>query len=136
MLQCLKCKLMLMLLDIYGICCTIERLNSYNLLTKKVAGKVIWTIYRPGKNTKNVLKNWKWTFYKWQYLKPSHTYWPTHIAAKKKQTVERFFLCMSVLNTFQCKQFLCILTLPKCDEYLIDQIAIIYKLKETKLKDE
>ena len=40
---------MLMLLDISEICSMIQRLNSYNLLTDKVAEKVHWTIYRPGK---------------------------------------------------------------------------------------
>ena len=29
-----------------GMCYMIQRLNSYNLLTDKVAGKVIWTNYR------------------------------------------------------------------------------------------
>ena len=29
----------------------IQRLNSYNLLTEKVAEKVTWTIYRPDKKS-------------------------------------------------------------------------------------
>ena len=37
---------------------------------------------------------------------------------------------MSVLNTLQYKQCLCILTLPKCNELFIDQICIIYRPKE------
>ena len=38
---------MLMLLDISEICSMIQRLNSCNLLTDKVAEKTPWTIYRP-----------------------------------------------------------------------------------------
>ena len=37
---------MLKLLDISEICYIIQRLNSYSLLTNKVAEKVPWTIYR------------------------------------------------------------------------------------------
>ena len=40
---------MLTLLDISEICSVIQRINSYNLLTEKVAEKVPWTIYRPDK---------------------------------------------------------------------------------------
>ena len=36
-LQGLKYKLMLTLLDISEVCCMIQRLNSYNLLTDRVA---------------------------------------------------------------------------------------------------
>ena len=43
-LQGLKYKLMLKLLDISEICYMIQRLNS---LTNKVAEEVPWTIYRP-----------------------------------------------------------------------------------------
>ena len=42
-------------------------------------------------------------------------YWPRNIA-KKQQTVEKAFLYMLVQNTFQCKQCLCILTIPKCKD--------------------
>ena len=58
---------MLMLLDISEICSMIQRLNSYNLLTDKVAEKVPWTVYRPDKNVKRVSESWKWTFDKGQY---------------------------------------------------------------------
>ena len=44
---------MFMLLHISEICSMIQRLNSYNLLTDKVALKVPWTIYGPDK------KKWK-----------------------------------------------------------------------------
>ena len=37
---CLKYKSMLMLLDISEICSMIQKLNSYNLMTDKVAEKV------------------------------------------------------------------------------------------------
>ena len=37
---------MLMLVGISEICSMIKRLNSYNLLTDKVAEKVPWTIYK------------------------------------------------------------------------------------------
>ena len=40
---------MLTLLDISEVCSMIQLLNSYNLLTDKVAEKVPWTIYRPDK---------------------------------------------------------------------------------------
>ena len=40
MLQGVKRKLMLKLLDISEICYMVQRLNSYNLLTDKVAEKV------------------------------------------------------------------------------------------------
>ena len=41
---------MLTFLDISEICYMIERLNSYNLLTDKVAEKVPRTIYKPDKS--------------------------------------------------------------------------------------
>ena len=40
---------MLTLLDISEAYSTIQKLNSYNLVTDKVAEKVPWTIYRPDK---------------------------------------------------------------------------------------
>ena len=45
---------MLALLGISEICSMIEILNSHNLLTDKVAEKVPWTTYRPGKKEKKV----------------------------------------------------------------------------------
>ena len=42
---------MLTLLDIPVVCSMIQRLNSYNLLTDKVAEKIPWTIYRPDKKS-------------------------------------------------------------------------------------
>ena len=38
---------MLKLLDMSEICYMIQNLNSYNLLTDKVAERLPWTIYRP-----------------------------------------------------------------------------------------
>ena len=55
---------MLKLLDISKIYYMIQGLNSYNLLTEKVAEKVPWTIYRPLKKAKKVVESWKWTFHK------------------------------------------------------------------------
>ena len=46
----------------------IQRLNSYNLLTDKVAEKVPWTIYRPDKKAKKLSQNQKWTFPKGKYI--------------------------------------------------------------------
>ena len=40
---------------------------------------------------------------------------------------------MSVLNTLQYKQCLCILTLPKCNASFIDQICTIYRPKKSEL---
>ena len=40
------------LLDISEICSMIQKLSSYNLLTGKVAEKVLSTIYRPDKKSK------------------------------------------------------------------------------------
>ena len=45
----------------------IQRLNSYNLLTGKVAEKVSWTICRPDKKAKRVSESWTLTFHKGQY---------------------------------------------------------------------
>ena len=47
MLQGLKYELILKLLDISKIYYMIQGLNSYNLLTEKVAKTVSWKIYRP-----------------------------------------------------------------------------------------
>ena len=46
-LQGLKYKLMVTLLDNSEICSIIQRLNPYNLLTDRLAKKVLWAIYRP-----------------------------------------------------------------------------------------
>ena len=46
-LQGLKYKLMVTLLDNSEICSIIQRLNPYNLLTDRLAKKVPWAIYRP-----------------------------------------------------------------------------------------
>ena len=43
---------MLTLLDISEICSMVQRLNSHNLLTGKVAEKFTWAIYRPDKKSK------------------------------------------------------------------------------------
>ena len=50
---------MLDLLVIFEVRSTIQRLNSYNLLTDKVAEKVPYTIYRPDKENKKVLASQK-----------------------------------------------------------------------------
>ena len=52
---------MLKFLGISEICYIIQKFNSYNLLTNKVAEKVPWTIYRPDKKAKNVQVKWKLT---------------------------------------------------------------------------
>ena len=48
-LQGLKYKLMLTLLDISKVCSMIQILSSYNLLNDKVAEKVPWVIFKPDK---------------------------------------------------------------------------------------
>ena len=46
---------MLTSLDISEICSMIQRLNSYNFLTEKLAEKFPWTIYRlDKKSAKNI----------------------------------------------------------------------------------
>ena len=40
---------------------------------------------------------------------------------------------MSVLNTFQYKQCLCILTLPKCNTYFTDQIFTFYRPEKSEM---
>ena len=40
---------MLTLRDISEVCSMIQRLNSYNLLTDKVTGKVLYTVYKQKK---------------------------------------------------------------------------------------
>ena len=56
------------------ICHMIQRLNSNNLLTDKVAEKVHWTIYRLDKKAKKVPESWKWIFHKVQCLKLSNIF--------------------------------------------------------------
>ena len=60
--QGLKYKLMLTLLDISEICSMIQRLNSYNLLTDKVAEKVPWSIYRPDKKSEESIRELEMNF--------------------------------------------------------------------------
>ena len=62
MLQGLKYKLMLTLLDISEVCFMIKRLHSYNLLTDKVTEKVSWTIYRPDNKSKKSIKESEMNF--------------------------------------------------------------------------
>ena len=92
----------------------IQRLNSYNLLTDKVAEKVPWTIYRLDKKkqkkywrTRNELSikgNIKALEYRFclsfpacqkkfvEFTDSNHTiYWPTNIA--KKAEIETTFMC-------------------------------------------
>ena len=83
---------MLTLLDISMMCPMIQRLNSYNLLTEKVAEKVPWTISRSDKQkTKKVSENWKWTCLSFcvcqkkivKFTYSTHTiYRPTNVAKK------------------------------------------------------
>ena len=40
---------------------------------------------------------------------------------------------MPVLNTFQSRQFLCILTLPKCDKSFRDQVFTIYRPEKSEM---
>ena len=52
-----------------------------------------------------------------EFTDSTHTsYRPTNIAKKSANCWKKTFLYMSVLNTLQYKQSLCILTLPKCNE--------------------
>ena len=50
---------MLTFLDIFEICYMIQRLNSYNLLTDKVAEKVLKQFTDRMKKAKKVLEGWK-----------------------------------------------------------------------------
>ena len=108
---------MLTLLDISEICSMIQRINSYNLLTEKVAEKVPWTIYRPDKkkqtkyrkvgNELSIKDNIKALKYKSclsfcacqkkivEFTDSTHTiYWPTNIAKKAANCWNKsFFIC-------------------------------------------
>ena len=69
---------MLMLLDIFKTCSTIQRINWYNLMTDKVAEQT-------DKKAKKVSGKWKWSFHKRQYLNPSNiNYAPVSVQARKK----------------------------------------------------
>ena len=118
-------------------------LNSFNLLTDKVVERVPWTIYRPDEKTKKAPEIWKWTLHERQYLKSSNInlasisehvrkkLWDVltqfiqftvqQINLKSSRLLKKIFIYMSVLNTFQHKQYFCILKLPKCIEYFLDQ---------------
>ena len=51
-----------------------------------------------------------------EFTDSTHTiYWPIYMATKAANCWKKIFIYMSVLNTFQYKQFLCILTLSKCN---------------------
>ena len=69
-LQGLKHKLILTLLDISEVSSTIQRLNSYNLLTNKIAEKVLWTIYRPDKKSEKSIGESEMNFPERKILKP------------------------------------------------------------------
>ena len=130
---------MLTLLDISEIRSIIQKLNSYNLLTGKVAEKISWTLYRPNKKTWKeywrggvelfIKDNIKALKYKsclsfcacqikfLEFTDSTNTiYWPKNRAKNSIKLLKKIFLYMSVLNTFQYKQCLCILTLSKCNE--------------------
>ena len=88
------------------------------------------------KKAKKVSESWKWTFYKGQYLKPPSInlalvsepvrekmwnfltqliqFTALQVKLKKQQILEKN-LSMSVLNTCQYKQCLCISTFSKCN---------------------
>ena len=105
---------------------------------------------------KTVLESWKWTFHKGQYYtlkyKPClsfracqkkvheftdstyEIYWPTNITKKEANCWKKSFY-MSVLNTFQYKQCLCILTPSKSNEKFVDLIWIIYRPSVKKSKE-
>ena len=53
---------MLMLVDISEVCSMIQRLNSYNILTDKVADKVHWTIYTPDKTSEKISRELEMNF--------------------------------------------------------------------------
>ena len=95
----------------------IQRLNSYNLLTDKVAEKVPWTIYWPDKKSKksigelenelSINDNIKALKYKSclsfhacqkkivEFTDSTHTiYWPTNIAKKAANCWNKsFYIC-------------------------------------------
>ena len=113
MLQGLKYKLMLTLLDISEICSMIQRFNSYNSLTDKVP----WTIYRSDKkkqkeyrrveNELSINDNIKTLKYKSclsfrtcqkkiiEFTDSTHMiYWPTSMAKKAANYWNRsFYIC-------------------------------------------
>ena len=72
---------MLKLLDISKISYMIQWLNSYNLLTEKVAEKLPWTIYRPEKKV--------------EFTDSTLTiYWPRNIAKKAANCWKKpFYIC-------------------------------------------
>ena len=130
---------MLTLLDISEIRSIIQKLNSYNLLTGKVAEKISWTLYRPNKKTWKeywrvavelfIKDNIKALKYKsclnfcacqkkfLEFTDSTNTiYWLKNRAKNSIKLLKKIFLYMSVLNTFQYTQCLCILTLSKCNE--------------------
>ena len=94
----------------------IQRLNLYNFLTEKEAEKVPWTIYRPDKKAKQVLKSQKWPSIKdnikalkyksslsfrscqkkiVEFTDSTHAiYWPTNIAKKAANCWNKsFYIC-------------------------------------------
>ena len=137
-LKGLKYKLMLTFLDISEIYSMIQRLSPYNLLiNKKGLKKVTWAIFRPDEKK---LK-WYWKigieFSKIdntkspqiytlpQFLSTSEKncgiYWldsynllTNKNSLKSSKQLKIISLFMTVLNTLQYKQCLCILTLLKC----------------------
>ena len=107
---------MLKLLDISKIYYMIQGLNSYNLLTEKVAEKVPWTIYRPLKklkkycrvenklSIKDILKALKYksclSFQAYQKKMVEFTdssltiYWPRNITKKAVNCWKKsFYIC-------------------------------------------
>ena len=72
---------MLKLLDISKISYMIQWLSSYNLLTEKVAEKILWTIYRPDEKV--------------EFTDLTLTiYWPRNISEKAASCWKKsFFIC-------------------------------------------
>ena len=90
------------------------------------------------KKAKKVPESWELTFHKVQYLKPSNinlTSVSKHVRKKlwnllthsynlltnkynqkNSKLLKKILLYILVLNNFQYKQCLCILTLPKCND--------------------
>ena len=132
---------MLMLLDIHEI----KDSTHTSYWPTKVATNATWAIYRP--DEKHLKRYWKdgiefsindntkspQIYTLPQFLSMSEKnygiYWlesinlltPKNSLESSKQ-LKIVFLFMPVLNKLQCKQFLCILTLPKCNAKIIDQI--------------
>ena len=138
-LKVLKSKLILKLLDISKASSMIQRLNSYNLPTNK-KGLKKWLEQFTDQMKKGKKKYWKvgielsingntkipqiYTLPQFLsmsekncgiYWLDSHNLLTSKNGLKSSKQLKIIFPFMSVLNTFQYKQCLYILTLPKCN---------------------